>query len=430
MASRDLFTMRFDQVTRDVVEDFLRAFESSRSAVESSTVEFKLDNGNAGVAKAISGMANARGGLVFVGIDEKSPTTLVGTSVKAQDTIVNQCRALLDPVHVPEDIAVVPADGPGEVVLVIRVEPQPHLAPMFFKNGVYVRVPGNTMPATRDQVLAMATSPAGNPRPPVGSLAQTLLFGYRPDEPLGDDSAALPDLKLRVAGAFMVRPAKRICLVDDDVRQKVMDALERSLLHVWTSTPNCSSTSGWRTISGAASRWSAAWEAPRRHPPGVVVVLTIISTLERLTWVVDVDVAQPPDSGRSDSNPYVMQARDMFRGLMEMISFAGSEVSALLSEDLPYPPLSPTELAVWVVPRSRDLVRSIALDRHATSEVGSTVTVALRDLSSTDMEDVPAVLGDWFAEVFLDAGLMDAASTARDLVRQATEVDLVRQPWF
>lgn len=203
--SWSLYTAPADLIDAAVVRQFIAGQRASGMFAESATLELKAKISKTNVVKAIAALANADGGLVLVGVDEKTPDFDSSPGVPpdtAKLQVVEQCRSLLAPTIIPEMYEVaLPSSRTGNVVLVIRVEPATVDAPVVLGGTVYVRAPGSSHPATRDQILAIVQH-AQAVRAPGRGMA---LSSYRPNLP---NAAGEPtsDAMIRVAGAVWLRP--------------------------------------------------------------------------------------------------------------------------------------------------------------------------------------------------------------------------------
>ncbi|HET9894587.1 MAG TPA: ATP-binding protein [Streptosporangiaceae bacterium] len=133
------------------------------TGTESLTVEFKEGGGTATIPECAAAMANAHGGLIFVGIADGT-REIVGVSREALAHVADVFAARLEsPDWAPEMIEVpLGAGSLGKYVLVIRVNRDTAPRPVFIqgKGGISwapIRMAGSTRQATRDELYALFT---------------------------------------------------------------------------------------------------------------------------------------------------------------------------------------------------------------------------------------------------------------------------------
>jgi Putative DNA-binding domain len=199
-----LYTAPSGRITPELLHDFLVAQQSLDRFRESLTLELKEKRHKDNVVRAIAGFSNTDGGLVLLGIDERAPTFEASPGVPATSDMVavaDQCRQVLAPTTIPEMIEV-PLPS-GRVIVVIRVDPAAGGdAPVVLGGTVYVRAPGQTVPATRDQILALVNR--DGTASSVASLPSAwAIFGSH--EGGGTVGTEVADLHIRVRGAAWLR---------------------------------------------------------------------------------------------------------------------------------------------------------------------------------------------------------------------------------
>ena len=153
----DPFSDPAELLSESVVRAFVEDAIATRLQAESLVLEFKSKREGTNVARAVAAMANTDGGLILVGIDETSPEDpLVGITAVEVDGVVRQLRALV-PTSMPEVIPVA-LEGADRAVLVLRVDPDRVERPVVIDGRVMKRVPGHSVGATRDEIVALATA--------------------------------------------------------------------------------------------------------------------------------------------------------------------------------------------------------------------------------------------------------------------------------
>ena len=118
---------------------------------------------------------------------------------------MNQCREILQPIFYPE-VVPVPGDEPGKAILVVRVEAQPLLQPVLCQGAAFVRVPGSTVKANRDQVIALVRRHISGGSPAPGASAMTLISGSHPPTPTAP--ATIRRCRTYVCGAQELWPCR------------------------------------------------------------------------------------------------------------------------------------------------------------------------------------------------------------------------------
>ncbi|WP_418057964.1 helix-turn-helix domain-containing protein [Pimelobacter simplex] len=199
-----LYTAPPDAVDADLLRTFIAAQHEANLLTESTTLELKEKRRGDNVAKAVAGFANTDGGIVLVGVDESSASFDDAPGVLPEEVVAidDSCRNVLDPKPLLEIFPVALPSG-GKVVIVVRVAADPYLRPVCKGGTVYVRAPGHTVPATRQQIIELSRSPQGSvaTSTPVMALSSTYAPPY--DLIIQDDRDAL----IRIAGGVRLRPS-------------------------------------------------------------------------------------------------------------------------------------------------------------------------------------------------------------------------------
>lgn len=197
---RDVFTCPIDELDFDTIRAFLTAAIAERLQAESLVLEFKRQNDGNNVIHAVAAMANTDGGMVVVGIDEKGDDPFVGINRERHDSIVRSLRA-----HVPDAMPeVIPVAIPGtdKMLLLLRVDADAAIHPVVVDGRVMKRVPGQSVGARRDEVVALCARPT--------SATPMALAGTRsglPDISLWKDvpgSASAPPTEVRTRAAILL----------------------------------------------------------------------------------------------------------------------------------------------------------------------------------------------------------------------------------
>lgn len=151
-----LYSVPADQVTYELVRQFVLDAEAANLFTESVTFEAKERRYNTNVVEAVAALYNTDGGLVLVGVKDRDAVgeeRIVGVPKPEHDIVVSQLHGLV-PNAMPE---VIPVAKPGTdlLVLVLRVDADAVLHPVMVSGKVLYRLPGQKMPADRQRVLDM-----------------------------------------------------------------------------------------------------------------------------------------------------------------------------------------------------------------------------------------------------------------------------------
>ena len=150
----DLFSCDLSGVEFADVLGFVDAAIDVRSHAESTVLEFKRQRDGANIVKTVAAMANSDGGLLIVGVDEETNGEIVGVPVKEVDRIVQSLRRLPSSAMPEVEWRALP-DDPNQVVIVIRIDSDNVDRPVVVDGRVVVRVPGQTVGASREQIWAL-----------------------------------------------------------------------------------------------------------------------------------------------------------------------------------------------------------------------------------------------------------------------------------
>jgi hypothetical protein len=140
---------------------------AATTGTEPLTVDFK-EKATSRLADCVASMANAHGGLIFVGITD-TDRKIVGVKTETMAHVADMLATRLDPADWLPEMFEVPVgeDQPGKHVLVIRIRrelaPRPVLVQRTIGSGddktnlfwIPVRIPGGTRQATRAEMAAL-----------------------------------------------------------------------------------------------------------------------------------------------------------------------------------------------------------------------------------------------------------------------------------
>jgi hypothetical protein len=216
-----LYTAPEEQITADLLRTFIDEQREARLLAESMTLELKERRHGDNIAKAVAGFANTEGGVVLVGISENNPSfeTAPGVSPNEVVAIGDSCRNLLTPLVRPSIVPVALPDGEN-VVVVVRVDSDASLVPVCKAGAVFVRAPGQTVPASREQIIALATRPQGAATALVPSLSSAFAPSYEANR---DETR---DALVRVASAVWLRKSVHDFVFGTSVRESLRARLD------------------------------------------------------------------------------------------------------------------------------------------------------------------------------------------------------------
>jgi len=236
----DLYTALAGDIDYAAILSFVTTAEQTNAAAESRTFEFKEKLSRSNVAEAVAALANADGGLVFVGVTDTGAgaSRLVGVSLRDRDGIVNSLRQLLPHDAFPEVIDVRVEGSADRLIVLLRVDADSVIHPVVVGGRVLIRYPGQSVPADREQIASLVrwTSTAGSERSV--PLAHMPLAGR--------DSALFPDdtppfsFQVRMIGSALLPPrAARRPWLNSAARDVVRQTLTASPLptELWHERP-------------------------------------------------------------------------------------------------------------------------------------------------------------------------------------------------
>lgn len=273
-AGWSIYTAAEPDVTVELLDTFLAQQRQERQFMESMTLELKRERRGSGVPDAVCALANSAGGLVIVGIDEDEPNLndAPGLSPDSVVALSDQLRGSLGPLVRPETIPISVGVG-NRVVLVIRVEADASLWPVVSNGRVMVRNPGQSVAATREQILDLVRRRATTAD---GSERGYSLSALAPNAVVPDESQTRGALLLRLATAVHARPRPGAAVrIGSEERQQLCDAFAASPFG--------------RVFDDARPRGSS------RPRPGIALVAHEYSSSH---FVVGAEVIEDDDVGR------------------------------------------------------------------------------------------------------------------------------------
>lgn len=425
--NHSLYLSDLSTVTSDDVRAFLQGLLDENLLTENLTVELKARRDKENVAEAICAMANGQGGLVFLGVDERTVPLLGGVEPAERDSLVRQLGSVLEPDVMPEMTSVV-ADDISKIVLVIRVEPDSAAVPVLCRGRAFVRQPGQTSRATRAQLLELSARASAGPSN-VWPLHQSLLSQFTPQGRVGSgDEGQIPALRMRAAGGLQVRaePAAQLT-VGTELRRHLERLIDGSPLAIWTGghlPPQA--TTHWQPVAARHSLWEAQRAVTRRFPPDVALSLHTRADGRRITYFVDVEIRFKSEEDETES---LIALEDVADGALRLLELVDEELPDAVCTVLGLPPLVQERTTLWLTPADHDLHRLLGLDRFAHDVDEQRVHAAQLDVHRYGVIERRDALEHWLSTMLLDDGVRDAELIARK-VRAEIPLIVDPKPWL
>lgn len=217
---------------------------------EGFRTEYKRELGDGmRVLDAVSAMANTFGGIILVGIDEDrnrtdaggfgapGPDGLIGVPPKDRTRLAAFCASRLVPPFDPEINSV--ELGNGQVVLVVRVDPDVVPRPLMTNGRILVRTEAGNRPADYFRLGSLFDEQrsGGSPELSITNARAIQHPAFHEDPPA--------DLVMRFSGIARIATSHSRPLLGDDARKGLRDALRSSKLtqalgaiHAYSSGPS------------------------------------------------------------------------------------------------------------------------------------------------------------------------------------------------
>jgi hypothetical protein len=424
-----LYLADITSITSGQVRRFLTELLDEHLLTENLTVELKAKRDRENVAEAVCALANTAGGLILVGVDEVDAPRLAGVAPAERDAIVRQLTTMLEPYYVPE-ITTVTADDPKRVVIVIRVKPDDvPPTPMLCRGRAFIRQPGQTTRATREQLLDLVRRGASEP---LGytAVSQSTASMFFPRGKTGSaDDSTIPDLRLRAAGGIWLlgRPAEALA-VGTSLRRRIEQLVDDSELASWAAghLPHTELAS-WETTAARHFIWEARCKLQRRFAPEVSLGIHVQADGRRIAYYVDTEIRFPGQE--SDHAGWLLSLQDLADGTLRLIDLVDHAMPKAIATELKIPPRSHETTTVWVMPAEHDLHRLLRLDDFPHDVDGQQVTAAQFEITRFDERDHREVLRVWLATLLLDDGVCDAEHRADELFSNVSDA-VAPKPWL
>lgn len=398
----DLFTCSDDKITWPVVRDFVTSAIASRLQAESRVVEFKKERSGQAVVRAVAGMANADGGVVFVGVDETDDYPFVGIQRSEVDPIAQQLRALVPGASI--EVVPVAIEESGErLVLVVRVDADTSERPVVMEGRVHLRAPGETIGASRSEIRELFRAPEGgaDPSQPIAMIDL--------DRGTFWDDAHRFCVEARVHLVYVLprhlSSRRSLGSATIDAVAETLDAgpMTDQLLRgpaSETSTP----MSRWRRSASAALRFgfeSQLGDSGGPFQPPSAAAVRLQKSNRMLDIVVCVGIEHQVNS------PWPTEPADI-RELMLMAATSAAAVGRSAAGSLAAAgPCRPELIEAWLGGEpglvSLNIPRTWRVDGDA--ELADSWRFAQRSLVADEPSDLLRCVDDWLTEYFLDRGL-------------------------
>jgi hypothetical protein len=424
MAGLSLHTAPAQEIDEAALRQFCRQQAEDRLFLESTTLELKRDLTHKAV-DAIGALANGDGGIVLIGVDENDPDAIPGVRKRDHDRLVNMCAETIEPRFVPE-IVVIPLAAPDSVVLLARVnlEDVPG-RPVLVRGVAYLRSPGRSHRALRDELLRLCAAPDASPFV-TGPGASTLAADYQPDRAPAEDR--LPArLRLVAASAAWLRPRQRSGLaLGTTLRRSLKSAVERSPAARYAAGPHTDDRPlQWQVLRSNENRLAVYAQVPRRFEPlRVALSLDVRLDGSRLAFGVGVHVGDPD---RPESSP-VMSAEDAVHGLMLLIELVRAGMLDAVEEHFREPVLARHAAHAWLWPDNGSLAAAVGLDCWPRDADNAIRALDLLIDGPSPSHDERSLL-EGLARSLMADGFQDPEDAAARLV-DAAKARQPGQPWL
>jgi hypothetical protein len=414
-----------ENITREMVRAFLDHQQRERLFTESTTLEFKRERTGFKIAEAVCAMANTEGGLILVGIDEDNPSEMPGVPRSEYESVSDQCLNVLEPRWTPIIVAV-PADDDERVVLVIRVDQElVPLRPMFCRQRAYLRAPGATVRANREQLFALVDNRARANAAPALQHSATFTGANAPPQRTGqtERDATLPALCLRANGGIWLRPSSTAQLVlGSAMRNDIERAIDASDLCAWAGGHAViDNADGWQVISSRSSWWEARRRLARKFPPVVDLHVQAQVQGQYVSYYVDVEIREHVTSTGVDGGQ--MRLYDVLDGLFRLIKLVTIDLPQTIAARVVTPALRREATTAWLHPREQRLHQFLMLDEYDHFDVADDQRVSTAHMvtAAGTSDEIRADLQARLVELLFDDGIRNPEVLAEQLINGIPE---------
>jgi hypothetical protein len=420
----------------DVTIERIRSL-TAVTGTEPLTVDFKEKAGPR-VAECVASMANAHGGLIFVGITD-ADREFTGVKTETMAHVAGMLADRLDPPDWLPEMFEVPLgeERPDRYILVIRVRHETAPRPVMVRrtNGsgedkaslysVPIRIPGRTRQATRAEMAALFAE-----QPIAPGVQQGSWDFHAPQIPIGNDGIQDPQIDMILKTGLRVTPGPA-CPgrpLSERAISELAAALDKSPLATILfdltglrdaglygahrrGRPNNSSTAtlAWSIASGQVppAEMRVTVEAPGQygHPEIQTLAISIEITIRLTAWQSSPDspLRPPPGAARwLDTAEWAALLNAM------MVTFTDSRVVAVIADLADVDPIlvplprvvhlvSIREIADFLPPQLRPIPDASG-SRGAHLQTDPALSVA-------DPEDSARQASRWLCQIAADAGL-------------------------
>lgn len=430
---------------------------AATTGTEPLTVDFK-EKANPRLAECVASMANAYGGLIFVGITD-TDRKIIGVKTETMAHVADMLATRLDPADWLPEMFEVPLEGeqPDRYVLVLRIRPELAPRPVLVQRAVGsgndkttffwipVRIPGGTRQATRAELAALFAEH------PSGAAAAGRWDFDAPRIPSGDDGLDDPqvDMMLKTGLRITPGPACPGRPLSERVLSELAAAVDKSpladILFSLTGLtdagihnahrrgrPNTSGTATlvWRIAGGdiPPAEMTVRIEAPGQYGHSHVQALTIsIEITSRLTAWRDTQPVQwhPPGAVRHLELPEWAALLDAVLATLTEQRLV-TAVADLADVD---PILIPPPRSLHVV-ASREIADFLPQQLQPIPSCGSSRGAHVQadpSLAPADPPDRARQAARWLCQIAADAGLSGMESLVSQLMPDWPEENLSPQ---
>jgi hypothetical protein len=425
---QSLYLADVTTITTDQVRQFLQDLINEQLLTENLTVELKGKRDGYNVAEAVCALANTEGGLVLVGLDERSVPAMVGVAPGERDSVVRQLSATLEPPYMPE-ITTVTADDPGRIVIVLRVSPDDVPAvPMLCRGRAYVRQPGQTTRATRDQLLDLVRRGSAEHFGYASAGASTGSMFFPRGKTGAPDDSAIPDLCLRAAGGVgLLGPSVQTLTVGTALRRHLEALVDNSELVAWAAghlPPT--EQAHWDPVSAKHFLWEAQRKVPRRFAPNANLRLHVHAEGRRVAYYVDAEIRF---AAHEQERSTLLSVPDLADGALRLVQLVDRAMPDAISTQLRIPPRHHETTTVWVTAAEQDVHRLVRLNDFPHDVDEQRIATSQFQIRRFDDRSYHEVLESWITTLLLDDGVRDAEEHAREIVASLSATVSPR-PWL
>lgn len=417
--SWSIYTAPPEAIDEPLLRRFMEAQLETRLFAESLTLELKRERRSDNIARSVAAFANTDGGIILLGVDEDQPTfdAAPGVSPAEVVAVADSCRQLLSPPIRPEILPV--ATGRSDsVILVIRVPPEPTLQPVLRAGTVLVRAPGQTLPASRQQVIDLVRGSDGRLNQGGGLVALNSRFypDHITSEP--EPGAETLDARIRVVSAGWLRPsAATTFMMGSRERAIILKGFGSSafaLQSAWLDHRSRFASQRPRLTEG--ERTSSMFTAAVSYSGNETHRVSINCAKEgpRVAFALDLEIRL--EIASEDLKPPRLSSGDVATAVLEGVEAASLALPQAIAEAAGEPLLYIDDVHVWLVPGRTPISETLDTARMSRTVPRVVDTWGFSCPSVANMEEAEAVTKAELTRFFLDIGIDDEdAYVSRDI---------------